>query len=89
MESGCTQLTSGDLVCNYIYTSPGRTKSSLYADLCKRQTSIIVSVRKVEITNIDVRVWTRKHDFPQRNQLPTFANKTCNYKTYNFQNYGY
>ena len=69
MESDINQLTSGDLFCNAIYTSPGRHKSRFYVERCKRQKYVTVSMSKVGIPNIDIKVWSRKSELPQVNFL--------------------
>ena len=37
VESDGNKLSSGDLVCNVIYKYPGRHKSCLYVNSCKKQ----------------------------------------------------
>ena len=37
VESDGSQFESGDLVCNTIYTSPGRNNYFFYVKPCKRQ----------------------------------------------------
>ena len=57
------KLSSGDLVCNTIYTYPGWHKSRFYVDPFTRQKNMTVSMNTVSIPNLDVRVWTWKLSF--------------------------
>ena len=67
VESYGNQLTSGDLVCDAIYTSPVWNKLKFYFDPYKK--SVTVSMNTVDIKNLDVNVWTPKSEFPQGNFL--------------------
>ena len=67
MESDGNQLAYCDLIFNTIYKSPVRHKYRFYANQCKRQKIVTVSMRNVYIPNIDIKVWTRKIEFPQGN----------------------
>ena len=69
MEPDGNTLSSYELVCNEIYTSTGRHKSSFYVDPFKRQKTVTVSIRKVSIPNIDIKVWTRKSELLLGNYL--------------------
>ena len=40
LESDGNQLSSGDLVCSYIYTYPRKPKLCLYADPVKRKSML-------------------------------------------------
>ena len=53
-------LAFDDLACNSIYTSPGIPKSRFYVEPCTRQKNVTVSMIKVAIPNLDVKVYTRK-----------------------------
>ena len=66
VESDGNQLASGDLVCNTIYTFPGRNKSQFYVNtyIYKRVT---VSMKTVAIGNLDIKVWTQRSNLPQGN----------------------
>ena len=69
MESDGNKLASGDLVCNTIYKYTEWHKSRFNAEPCKKQKNETVSMKKVSITDIDVKFWTRKSELPQGNFL--------------------
>ena len=63
INSDGNQLASGELFCNSIYTSPRQPKSHFYAEPCKRQESVTVSMRTVAILNLEIRLIPRKMIF--------------------------
>ena len=56
VESDVNKLASGELVYNAIYTSPGRQKSRFYIKPCKGQKNVTVSMNRIAIPNLDVKV---------------------------------
>ena len=60
MKLDRNQLAYVEPVCNSIYTSPGHNKSCFYVEPFKNQKSVAVSMNKVSIPNLYVKVWTRK-----------------------------
>ena len=69
MESDGNKLESGELVCNDIHTYPVCPKPGFYVNTCKRHKYVVVLMSIVAITNIDMKFWTREHEFPQGNYL--------------------
>ena len=68
MESDVNQLSAGVLVCNAINTYHGWHKQRFYVEPLKTKI-VTVSIKTFAITNVDVKVWTRKSEFPQGNLL--------------------
>ena len=69
VKAKSNKLAYGNTICNAIYEYTGWTESCFYVDIYKIQKYVTVLMRKVDIPNIDVNVWTQKNKSSQVNYL--------------------
>ena len=67
VESDGNELVSGDFVCNAIYIHLTDGINLVYISSYEKEKIVTVSMRTLAIPNIDIKVWTRKHELLQGN----------------------
>ena len=77
-------LDGNQLASGAIYSYIGGHEPCFYVKPFKRQKYVTVSMKTVDITNLEVKVKTQNFELPQGNKLPKFLNSNWNYKTKTF-----